>query len=109
MKYNTPEFTQNLKTLISMDIYQESYSVRLIKRRCKIIKEEDGGRMIKEKAEKLIEAIRHNRSPESIVCDSVMRCEGWKQWAHLINPKYIGFKKSFKFCPCCGKEIKWEI
>lgn len=53
------------------------------------------------------------------VCDSIARCAGWKKSMAQINlfqeflasinqrAEYTGSK--FKFCPWCGKEIKWEI
>jgi len=65
---------------------------------------------MKKKAEKLIEAIRYDMSPESVVCDSVMRCEGWKKAVRLYkNYSHRCLFRSFKYCPWCEREIKWDI
>jgi hypothetical protein len=68
------------------------------------------------KAEKLIETISHTNSPDATVCDSVMRCRGWKdftiklRWVSTLTAEYMELiQATFKFCPWCGKEIKWDI
>ena len=74
--------------------------------------------MKREKIEGLMDIIKDNR----IVCDSFFRCEGWQENTTIpqYNQKFSRDKaiqrviidvlvESFKFCPWCGKEIKWNI
>ena len=52
----------------------------------------------------------------SIVCDSIFRCEGWESSYYPIKSavEYCYTKgmlehiKPYKFCPWCGREIKWD-
>ena len=54
--------------------------------------------MITEKQiNKLVEIIQRN----SVVCDSVMKCEGWEENARLTD----ALINKWKYCPWCGKEI----
>lgn len=66
--------------------------------------------MKKKRVEKLIEAIRKNMSMESVVCDSVMRCQGWGRAQKEGQVRYwIESNKKINFCPYCGKKITWDI
>ena len=54
----------------------------------------------------------------TVVCDKIFECPGWEKSYRQLNdavvfchtqtaaPKYTGVP--FKFCPWCGKEIKWH-
>ncbi len=39
------------------------------------------------------------------VCDSMNECPGWEKSYRLLNEIVV----PFKFCPWCGKKIKWDI
>ena len=46
-----------------------------------------------------------------MVCDRINECEGWKKHSNLyIHGGIIKINGlHFKFCPWCGKEIKWDV
>jgi len=74
-----------------------------------------------EKAKAFIKALRED-AQKGFVCDSMFKCDGWLELDKRIKQsrdkpnqvmKDIGdllssLRGIFKFCPWCGKEIKWE-
>ena len=73
----------------------------------------------KERAEKIVELIRADMQ-KGAVCDSVFKCDGWKELQKRIDQcrklpnkhmNNIGdllssIRGTFSFCPYCGKESK---
>ena len=58
----------------------------------------------KEELDNLMDSIRDSLRG-GLVCDSINRCEMWER---MYSPDIVLFN-TFKFCPFCGKKIKWDI
>ena len=65
-----------------------------------------GAKARAEKAFKMLEFIKDSMSPESVVCDSIMRCQGWERWAATI---FSDIKDSWKYCPWCQAQLTKEM
>ena len=59
-----------------------------------------------DKAFKMLNFIKKSMSPESVVCDSVVRCPGWERWAATI---FSDIKNTWKCCPWCEKRLTREM
>lgn len=63
-----------------------------------------------EELDNLIESVKNN----TIICDSINRCEGWKKSYKRLKESVAFFDRAFggpytglpfKFCPWCGQRI----